>query len=263
MPLTATNDTTWASVKLSVDLSGVSSPWFVTITRKNNVTGELAKVRSADLTAAGGGILLAYDHECPLGVSCTYSAQAYTAVGAATGSPATATVTTPNVTDGGIAWLKSIDNPSLSLSLRVFAAGFLGRRNRTQEFQVINRTNPVVQSFGLSGRKGPIEVTAKTWATIDAAVKLFNEKQILVQFAPTSHIPDLYAAVGDVQPLVFGPRSQQFQRFQVDLTEIDRPSTTNDPLRIPGVSWTSQAATFATYTAAAAARTSWSDYADG
>lgn len=259
MPLTATARDTWGAVELDVDLSSTSNPWLIQITRTNNATGEAAVVRSGDMIVSPGGYLRAYDMEAPLGTSLTYSAQAYTYLEVATGSPATATVTSPDLALN-LAWVKAIDSPELSRAIKV-AADVLPQKRKQSRFDVIGRPNPVVHSYGLGGREGTLNIFADDWDDIDAIGDLVAEDRLLVQFSPSLHIPDLFCAVGDIAPNVMGGRQIHLQTWRIGVVEIDRPSTVDSPLRVPGVSWASQAAVFSSYTAAAADLTSWSDYA--
>jgi hypothetical protein len=268
VPITATSRPTWGAVELDVDLSAVSLPWYITVTRTNNVTLEAVIVRSGDLVVSPGGIVTVYDFEAPLNTSLTYSAQAYTYVGATTGAATTTTITSPNTTSSAYVWLKSFDNPSLSRQLTIANIGFLTRKRTQAKYQPLGVTGglqpkPIVHSFGLAAREGPLEVNALTWADIDGLGALSVQNFGLVQFDPALHITDMFVAYGDVAPNVHGPRAGQAQTWTINLTEIARPSTVGYPLMIPGVSWTSTAAAFASYTALAAARTNWLDVADG
>ena len=260
MPITASADPAWGSVLLDIDLSGSAGVWFITVTRTNNTTGAVDLVRSGDHIVAPGGFLAVYDLEAPLGTSVTYTAQAYTYLDVATGSPAQATVTSPDLSPL-LAWVKSWDEPGASLPLQVSTVGFLPRKRKVARYDVIGRSNPVVHSFGLSGREGFIEVNALDWTTIDAVEELFAQDRLLIQFSPSLHIPDAFVAAGDMQPTVIGPRQGEAQKWRVDVTEMDRPSTEGWPLMAPGVTWESQATAFDSYTDAAAQFDSWSEYA--
>lgn len=257
MPLTADVVGGWGGVELIADLSANTPvPALIRVTRTNSATGETVTVRGADPVYSPGGVAYGFDHEAPLGVVVTYSAQGYTAADVATGAPVEAVLSTSTVA-AHMAWVKSITEPSLSRVLMVAAIGPLARRRRRETFEVLGRSNLVTQSRGLSGREGRLEVLALSMTEADDIDALLSQDTLLVQFPPQLGILDLYASVGDVTPTPVGPRRMAVQRWETTITEKDRPSTAGSGLRAPGWSWDAAAATWADWGAVAAARASW------
>jgi hypothetical protein len=87
--------------------------------------------------------------------------------------------------------------------------------------------------------------------------------RLLIQFPPSVLMPDLYCQSGDLDPVAVGPRAVAAQRWTTHLIETDRPATAGSTLQYPGTSYTAAAVTYASYTAVAAAKTTYQDWADG
>jgi hypothetical protein len=259
--LTATADSTWAGVRLYVDLVSVATALYVTVTR-TDPDGTQSTVRSGDLTPIPGGTTLAFDFEAPLGAAVTYSAQGYVSAGVTAGSPVTAGVTVPT-TAAMNAWVKSLDAPVLSKSLPVTVNGPWARKRVLQEMKALGRPNKVVHSFGLTGREGDLEVAVFTAADVAAVENLFEQDRLLIQFPPAALMADLFCQAGDLEPVAVGPRATNAQKWRTHVIETDRPPTAGSTLLYPGSSYTTGAATWASYTAVAAARTTYIDWSDG
>ncbi|WP_326764349.1 hypothetical protein OG978_06945 [Streptomyces sp. NBC_01591] len=78
----------------------------------------------------------------------------------------------------------------------------------------------------------------------------------LIQTRPDYHRPDQYVLLNDVQQVMDSIPTQS-RSYQAALTQVDRPDTAGQPMRIPGWSWDILAERFATWDSVAASYSSW------
>lgn len=240
----------YAGVGVDVDWGAAAgvNPWRTTV--KRTVSGSTVTVRSGDLAYSPGGVVHVRDNEAPLEGSLTFQAWGYDALGALVRTSTTATLVLPQAS--GVAWLKCIGNPSLSRQVSVSRFEDESWDVRDEVFTVPGRSNPVIYEDaqgGLSGTLGLLTATRSDWLAIEV---LAASGVLLLQASSTDYaIPrDLYLKrrnLGASRPGRLPGWS--LREFTLPFTEVDRPSTTDSPLLIPGWSWDIAASTYSTWTA--------------
>jgi hypothetical protein len=262
--LAAIVDTTWAGVVLSVDytasapLVGAANVRQVRITR-TNPSGELGQVRSGDPAWAIEGTGTAYDHESPLGVPVIYTATPIYEDG--TTGPASSlsvTVPAPALGENRDLWIKSIDDPGLSLRCMIVgrpAPSSAGRQDTTDiagsPYQAL-----AYDTHGAEVYQVTIDVPPER---VDQTRDLLRSGVLLAQVRPEYLWPDAVFVPADITgPTPTGHLgSSNGYQFAFTIQPIERPTTADQPLRIPGWSWDKLAEQFATWDAVEASFTSW------
>lgn len=260
----ATVDVTWAGVVLAVDytagtpLAGAANVRKVRILR-TGPDGIAVPVRSADSAWAIGGVGRAYDHEAPLGVSVAYSARPEFADGSL-GPVSSLAVIVPEPTGLADVWLKSVDVPGLSVLVvvREWPTLTWGARAQTAVARGNRFPAAALDVFGASTSQMVVDAEG---SAIEAIRELaLSAGVVLVQTRPGYHRPDQYVILGDVAEQLDGTPTLS-RRFTVPVTEVARPATAGQPLRMPAWSYDVVAASFASYDAVAASYDSFADLA--
>lgn len=229
--LTARVDTAHAGVLLVV--AGAGSD-LVRVSRVNP-DGSQVLVRSGDPCYAPGGGGVVYDHEAPLGRAVEYRAAPLFPDGS-TGQVSVVSVQVPEPRSLGNeprdSWLKSLDEPDLSLRAWVTQRPEVTYAGRMQTVSVPGRPAPLAtwdvhaaMTTTMTIATTSDEEVRQLRAIADAGVALYQTRQ-------EYGYEDMFVLIGDLsgtQPAPLGPRL-----WQLPLTAVDRPDTFDAPARIPG-----------------------------
>ncbi|MFE7235658.1 hypothetical protein ACFVAF_34560 [Streptomyces sp. NPDC057596] len=264
--LTAVVDDLWAGVTLAVDyhagpgpLAGADQVMKALITRRDPGGAGPVPVRSGDLAWALAGAGQAYDHEAPLGVPVVYTATPQYADG--TWGPSTSlglTVPAPAPAQTKDLWLKSLEEPGLSM--RVMYGPAQGTTSAARQ-DTASRSGSSYTAVAYDTAAAPAEsVSVDVLAEqIEQFRLLVRSGVLLAQVRPGYRIPDRFFVPGDVTEKPTGKLGVTGgYTVGFDIVPIERPATGGQPMRAPGWSYDTLAATFGTYDAVA---TSYSSYA--
>ncbi|MFD5504599.1 hypothetical protein ACFWJS_33650 [Streptomyces sp. NPDC127061] len=233
--LKATLDDGYAGAVLSVNYAAPSNPAAirqVRITRRNP-DGKQLPVRSADPAWAIGGIGRAYDHEAPLGVPVSWTATPIYVDGT-TGPSSTVALTVPAPTwEDADVWLKHVDTPGLSARVVVTEWPMLSYGSRLDMQSAVGNPYPAVTQDVYDGAASEMAFDAIGPNIERVRTMLLSGGVFLVQTGPGNHRPDQYVVFGDVEEdlddVPGGGRT-----FRTSVTEVARPDTAGQPLRMPG-----------------------------
>lgn len=258
--LRATVDEDWAGVVLAYDATaGTPAPSAgdirqVLITRQSG--GDPLPVRSADPAWAIGGVGTAYDHEAPLGIPVAYRATPIYTDGTE-GPVSSLALTVPAPNPGPLdVWIKSVDEPGLSAQVTVTSWPELTWGARLDTAAVLGSPFPVAAQDVYAAATSEIAIDAEG-TQIEVLERLLATPGVrLIQTRPDYHRPDQYVLFGDVQQ-VMGSIPIQPRTYHAALTQVARPATAGQPMRIPGWSWDTVAERFGTFDAVVASYPSW------
>ncbi|MFJ2629652.1 hypothetical protein ACIO6T_41435 [Streptomyces sp. NPDC087532] len=256
----------WAGVVLAVDyragtpLPAASQVRRVRITRTDPGAAGPVPVRSADPAWALGGVGTAYDHEAPLGVPVVYTAVPVYEDGT-TGPSSSLAVTVPAPVPGQVRdlWLKSLDQPSLSLRAMIVGRPeptSTGRQDTADipgsPYRVVAFDEHAAETYTVTVDVPPEQV--------DQVRALLRSGVLLAQTRPGYVVmPDAYHVPADITGPTPTGRLGASGGYQFTWTvePVDRPATADAPMRMPGWSWDEVARRFATWDAVAASYSSW------
>lgn len=247
--LTAILDPLHAGVRLKADFSALGTrPLKVQFLRDGT------PVRSGDLAWAPGGIAVAYDHEAPLGVALSWTAVPVNADGS-TGTPSSAaTLSMPNPTPGTAgSWLKSTLAAGLSRTVWVETPMQMSLGGRVSLSPVIGAAHPAGSWDARLGYVTTLNLVTQTAQQAVDLAALLDSGPLLYQTGTGSDQPDFYFIPGDVTWKRVSTSTDPTRRWTVGVTQIDRPATVDAPLMIPGLSYDTVAATYASYSALSSA----------
>jgi hypothetical protein len=258
-------DELWAGVVLSVDytagtpLAGAANVMQVRIVRQDPGAAEPVPVRSADTAWAVEGVGTAYDAEAPLGVAVVYTATAIYADGS-TGptSSLAVTVPAPAAGDERDLWVKSLDEPGLSM--RVMVVDWSGGTSTARQDTADIAGSPYIAVAYDTASAESYQVTVDVPPEdVDRMRDLLRSGVLLAQARPGYYFPDAFHVPGDITgPTPTGKLgSSEGYRFGWTITPVARPDTIGQPMRLPAWSWDALAEQFATWDAVAASYSSW------
>jgi hypothetical protein len=257
-------DELWAGVVLSVDytagtaLPGAANVMQVRITRTDPGAAPVL-VRSADPAWAIEGVGTAYDSEAPLGVGVVYTATAIYADGSSGPvSSLAVTVPAPEPGDERDLWIKSLDEPGLSM--RAMVVDWSGGTSTARQDTADIAGSPYVAVAYDTASAEAVQVVVDVGPEdVDRMRELLRSGVLLAQARPGYLFPDAFHVPGDVSgPTPTGKLgSSEGYRFGWTITPVARPDTTDQPMRLPAWSWDTVAEQFATWDAVAASYSSW------
>ncbi|MFF9088657.1 hypothetical protein ACF1BE_19935 [Streptomyces sp. NPDC014991] len=262
--LAAVVDELWAGVVLSVDYSaGTALPAAATVMQvritRTDPGAAPVPVRSADPAWAVEGVGTAYDSEAPLGVAVVYTAVPVYADG--TSGPASSlavTVPAPEPGEDRDLWLKSVDEPGLSMRVMVvdWSGGSSTARQDTAEIAGSPYIAVAYDTASAEAYQVTVDVPPEE---VDRMRELLRSGVLLAQARPGYLFPDAFHVPGDVTgPTPTGRLgSSGGYRFGWTITPTGRPDTAEQPLRLPAWSWDTLAEQFGTWDAVAASYSSW------
>ncbi|MFG2458161.1 hypothetical protein ACGFWE_13970 [Streptomyces sp. NPDC048523] len=259
-------DPLWAGVVLSVDYSAGDAPLAdaaevmrVRIVRQDPAAAVPVAVRSGDTAWAVEGAGTAYDAEAPLGVGVVYTATAIYADGSTGPSSSLAvTVPAPEPGDDRDLWIKSLDEPALSMRAMLVdwsGATAAGRQDSADvagsPYRAVAYDEHAAESVQIVVDVAPEDV--------DRMRALLRSGVLLAQARPAYLFPDSFHVPGDITgPTPTGKLgSSEGYRFGWTIDPVERPDATGQPMRLPGWSWDVVADRFATWDAVAASYPSW------
>jgi hypothetical protein len=253
--LTAVVDETWAGVALSVDytagtpLADAADVRKVRIMRQDPGAPVAVPVRGADTAWAVEGVGPAYDHEAPLGVGVTYSAQPQYADGT-WGPVSSLGVELPAPDAPADVWIKSLDEPGASVRVTVSSWPQLSWESRIEQANVSGSPFPVAAQDVYTAAGSEIVLDAEDSA-IEAVRDLLTTPGVyLLQTCPEYRRPDAFVLFGSpAEALDVGPTGSR--TFTASVLQVARPSTLGQRMRMPGWSYDALAAQYATYDAVA------------
>ncbi|MFE6494121.1 hypothetical protein [Streptomyces sp. NPDC057748] len=251
--LKATLDADYAGVVLSYD--GATLPSAATVRKvriaRRNPDGGLYPVRSADPAWAIAGVGRAYDHEAPLGVPVSWTATPIYADGSTGPASAVALTAPAPTTQDADVWLKHVDTPGLSARVVVTEWPTLSYGSRLDMQTAVGNPFPAVTQDVYDGATSEMAFDAIGPNIERVRAMLLAGGVFLVQTGPENHRPDMYVVFGDVDEnlddVPGGGRT-----FRASVTEVARPDTVGQPLRMPGWSIDHVSARFATLDAVTA-----------
>jgi hypothetical protein len=266
--LTAVVDEQWAGVVLAYradsepavpDAADIRQ---VRIVRQDPGAPGPVPVRSGDLAWAVEGVGAAYDHEAPLGVAVTYTATPLYADG--TWGPPTSlglVVPAPPAAQTKDLWLKSVEEPALSM--RVMYGPTQGTTSTSRQ-ETTSRSGSPYTAVAYDTASAPAEtVSVDVLAEdIEQFRELVRSGVLLAQVRPDYRIPDRYFVPGDVSETPTGKLGATGgYTVTFDIVPIERPDTAGQPMMMPGWSYDTVAATFASYDAVTASYSSYLELA--
>ncbi|MFJ8760851.1 hypothetical protein [Streptomyces cyaneofuscatus] len=257
--LAAIVDEVWAGVVLSYDgaalADGDDIRW-VRIVRQDPGALEPVPVRSAAPAWAIGGVGTAYDHEAPLGVAVIYTATPVYADGSA-GPTSALAVTVPAPPPGpGDVWIKSLDEPGLSVRATVTSWPELTWEARLDSATVQGSAYPVAAQDVYTAAASAITIDAEG-DQIEALLQLLTTPGVrLIQTRPDYHRRDQYVLLSGVQQTI-DTTPTDARSYQASLTQVGRPATAGQPMRMPGWSYDHLPVRYATSDAVVGSYSSW------
>lgn len=209
-------------------------------------------VRSGDTAPAPGGVAVAYDHEAPTGGPVSWVATPIYAGGyeGAPTQPAAIAVVAPPPSR---VWLKSLQDPDLSVLVRVATAEEAGRAFRTSLTPAVGNPLPSGGWDTPMGWAGDVAFRTDTQAEYDALVEVLSSGVLLMQSPDCAGLPQqLYVLPSGVMAAkrMAGATTGQGWKYRIwpiGLTEVPRPATVDSPLMIPGLSYDDLPGAYATY----------------
>jgi hypothetical protein len=259
--LTATVDAPNAGVVLAVNYTAGTPLADAADVRKVRIVRQdpgaaAVPVRSADTAWAIEGSGTAYDHEAPLGVGVAYTAVPIYADGS-TGPSSSVAVTIPEPSPPADVWIKSVDNPSLSARVTVVTWPNLQWAARGDQAGVMDSRYPAAVQDQYAASTSEMSIDAEGSAILALEELLTTPGVRLIQTRPGYFRKDMFVVFGDVAQGV-DAKPDGARTYTVALTEVARPDTVGQPLRMPGWSYDVLADLYATYSAVAS---SFDDYA--
>ncbi|MCX5407518.1 hypothetical protein OHA37_27095 [Streptomyces sp. NBC_00335] len=220
----------------------------VRFVRQDPGAAEPVRVRGGDPAWAPGGVAVAYDHEAPLGVASAWYAYPIGWDGTVGARSDGAAVTLPEPTPVLDVWLKSLTDPALSMLVKVMAWPELQYGERQQRFDVLGASSPVmrVDAWSLPTSTVTIETDTLDERTTLLAL-LTSGTTLLAQTRAEYGRADTYWVPGQITEVMPGIASDPHRTWTVTVTAVDRPTTVDSPLRIPGRSYDDSGTTWPTY----------------
>jgi hypothetical protein len=231
----------------------------VRIVRQDPGAAAPVPVRSADPAWAIEGVGTAYDAEAPLGVAVVYTATPVYADG--TAGPASSlavTVPAPEPGEDRDLWVKSLDEPGLSL--RAMIVDYQGPTSTArQDIAEVPGSPYMAVAYDEHAAEVYSVVVDVPPEDVDRMRDLLRSGVLLAQARPGYYFPDSFHVPGDITgPTPTGRLgSSEGYRFGWTITPVARPDTDGQPMRVPGWSWDTVAEQFATWDAVAASYSSW------
>lgn len=246
--LKATLDAKWAGVLLHCDLHTVTptKPYKIFFLRAEDGSA----VRGGDAAFSPGGYAWAYDHEVPLGAATAWVAVGVDRFGVAVFETDAVSLAMPapiTGENGPSTWIKSIEDPSLSLNLMIVEWGDITYDVFSQVTHVPGRRKNVGVWDTLGGVNGTAQLLTTNPDDAAAVVDLVNSGTLLFQTSPIFDRPSAYVMPSGLARSDLGRMKDHYTAWSFGIEEIDRPDTTNQPGRMPGSSFADRLAAYATF----------------
>lgn len=181
----------------------------------------------------------------------------YVTTSDAAGSVVTATSAPTVLPSEGRCWLKHPGQPSLNMQVTLEGMR-LGRDLPTSVTRIIGRRTPIVRSAQRWSGEGAAVVRTMTWEQSDGMWSLLDSGQVLlIQTPGDMGLGSYYVSVGRVEPESMVQDGLPEQRWEMPITETDRPVGT--AVSLSGKHWDDVMAAWNTYLGRTA---TWDDVLD-
>lgn len=202
-------------------------------------------VRSGNPAWAPGGYAHAYDHEATLGGGTLWRAVPILFDGTE-GTPSEYVgAVIPGLSDGW-AWLKPVSEPDKAMLLKVEPPD-LSYDGRVDTTSIAGSARPAATWDVLEGFTTQLRSLVREKPVADQLMALLDEGPVLAQFPACAGLPDFYFIRGKVDLEHVHWDGYPWRRYQWDVISIDRPDTTDSPLRIPDLSYDTVERDWTTY----------------
>lgn len=202
-------------------------------------------VRSGNPAWAPGGYAHAYDHEATLGGGTLWRAVPIRFDGTE-GTPSEFVgAVIPGLSDGW-AWLKPVADPNKAMLLKVEPPD-LSYDGRVDTTSIAGSARPAATWDVLEGFTTQLRSLVREKTVADQLMALLDEGPVLAQFPACAGLPDFYFIRGKVDLEHVHWDGYPWRRYQWDVISIDRPDTTDSPLRIPDLSYDTVERDWTTY----------------
>lgn len=212
-------------------------------------------VRSGSPAWAPGGYAHAYDHEATLGGGTLWRAVPILFDGTE-GTPSEYVGAVIPALSDGWAWLKPVADPDKAMLLKVEPPD-LSYDGRVDTTSIAGASRPAATWDVLEGFTTQLRSLVREKPVADQLMALLDEGPVLAQFPDCAGLPDFYFIRGKVDLEHVHWDGYPWRRYQWDVISIDRPDTTDSPLRIPELSYDTVERDWTTYDQLAATVTSY------
>lgn len=202
-------------------------------------------VRSGNPAWAPGGYAHAYDHEATLGGGTLWRAVPIHFDGAE-GTPSEYVGAVIPALSDGWAWLKPVADPNKAMLLKVEPPD-LSYDGRVDTTSIAGAPRPAATWDVLEGFTTQLRSLVREKPVADQLMALLDEGPVLAQFPACAGLPDFYFIRGKVDLEHVHWDGYPWRRYQWDVISIDRPDTTDSPLRIPDLSYNTVERDWTTY----------------
>lgn len=205
-------------------------------------SGEQPVVRGGNPAPAPGGYAAAFDNEAPLGVPVGYLATPIDGNGA-DGDVSSVTVTIPLPDAPRDAWLKDPARPGRSMRVLMTERPELEYAARRELTEIKGKPRPIPSRDVRAAPEGEFECLTKSLDETAALRTLTGTGVVLFQTSTRYGYEDMYLSLGDVTVSSEEPpdeASRGVRLWTMPFTQVDPPSPTTAPLRIPGRSYDSE-----------------------
>ncbi len=202
-------------------------------------------VRSGSPAWAPGGYAHAYDHEATLGGGTLWRAVPIRFDGTEGEPSEYVGAVIPGLSDGW-AWLKPVTDPDKAMLLKVEPPD-LSYDGRVDTTSIAGAPRPAATWDILEGFTTQLRSLVREKDVEEQLMALLDEGPVLAQFPACAGLPDFYFIRGKLDLEHVHWDGWPWRRYQWDAIQIDRPDTTDSPLRIPGLSYDTVARDWTTY----------------
>lgn len=202
-------------------------------------------VRSGNPAWAPGGYAHAYDHEATLGGGTLWRAVPIHFDGTE-GTPSEYVGAVIPALSDGWAWLKPVADPNKAMLLKVEPPD-LSYDGRVDTTSIAGAPRPAATWDVLEGFTTQLRSLVREKPVADQLMTLLDEGPVLAQFPACAGLPDFYFIRGKLDLEHVHWDGWPWRRYQWEVVQIDRPDTTDSPLRIPGLSYDTVARDWTTY----------------
>lgn len=202
-------------------------------------------VRSGNPAWAPGGYAHAYDHEATLGGGTLWRAVPIHFDGSEGEPSEYVGAVIPALTDGW-AWLKPVTDPDKAMLLKVEPPD-LTYDGRVDTTSIAGAPRPAATWDVLEGFTTQLRSLVRERDVEQQLMALLDEGPVLAQFPACAGLPDFYFIRGKLDLEHVHWDGWPWRRYQWEVVQIDRPDTTDSPLRIPGLSYDTVERDWTTY----------------
>lgn len=192
-------------------------------------------VRSGNPAWAPGGYAHAYDHEATLGGGTLWRAVPIHFDGTEGEPSEYVGAVIPALSDGW-AWLKPVNDPDKAMLLKVEPPD-LSYDGRVDTTSITGAPRPAATWDVLEGFTTQLRSLVREKTVADQLMALLDEGPVLAQFPSCAGLSDFYFIRGGVNLEHVHWDGYPWRRYQWDVISIDRPDTSDSPLRIPDLSY--------------------------